>query len=152
MKQVWRARDVESGADVALAIVHRFVAGDFRNEVALAKRVKSAHVARVLDGFVTDDGVAVVVSELCDGLDLMHYRQAREVTPAEAVAMVAQMATGIAAIHAAHVLHRDVKPSNAILTTSGVKMIDFGISLPAMDAKTAPGSFAPPAGTLPYMA
>jgi hypothetical protein len=152
MKQVWRARDVESGADVAVAIVHRFHAMDFRNEVALAMRVKNPHVARVIDGFVTDGGVAVVVSELCDGLDLMHYRQAREVTPGEAVAMVAQMATGIAAIHAAHVLHRDVKPSNAILTTSGVKMIDFGISLPAMDEKTAPGSFAPPAGTLPYMA
>jgi hypothetical protein len=152
MKEVWRARDVESGRDVALAIVHQFDPRAFRNEVALAIRVKSPHVARMFDGFVTDGGVAVVVSELCDGLDLMHYRQAREVTPGEAVAMVAQMAAGLAAIHSVAVLHRDVKPSNAILTASGVKMIDFGVSLPAMDATTATGSWTPPAGTLPYMA
>ncbi|MBZ0239002.1 MAG: serine/threonine protein kinase, partial [Deltaproteobacteria bacterium] len=152
MKQVWRARDTERGQDVALAVVHQFDPAAFSNEVALAFRVTSAHVARVLDGFVTEHGVAVVVSELCDGLDLLHYRQARAVTPGEAVAMVAQMATGIAAIHAAHVLHRDVKPSNAILTAAGVKMIDFGVSLPAIDARTGVGGFAPPAGTLPYMA
>ncbi|HUQ04998.1 MAG TPA: serine/threonine-protein kinase, partial [Kofleriaceae bacterium] len=152
MKQVWRARDPENGRDVALAIVHQFDPRAFRNEVALAIRVKSPHVARMFDGFVTEHGVAVVVSELCDGLDLMHYRQAREVTPGEAVAMVAQMATGLAAIHSVAVLHRDVKPSNAILTASGVKMIDFGVSLPAMDATTATGSWTPPAGTLAYMA
>lgn len=152
MKQVWRARDQEHGLDVALAVVHQFDPAAFRNEVALAMRVRSAHVARMIDGFVTEHGVAIVVSELCDGLDLMHYRQARTVSPAEAVAMVAQMATGLAAIHAAHVLHRDVKPSNAILTAGGVKVIDFGVSLPAMDARTGPGYDAPPAGTLPYMA
>ena len=152
MKQVWRARDTEEGLDVALAVVHQFEPAAFRNEVALAMRVRSPHVARMIDGFVTEHGVAIVVSELCDGLDLMHYRQARAVSPAEAVAMVAQMASGLVAIHAAHVLHRDVKPSNAILTARGVKVIDFGVSLPAMDARTGPGYDAPPAGTLPYMA
>src|SRR5688572_232122 len=95
MKQVWRARDTESGQDVALAIVHQFNSIAFRNEVALAIRIKSPHVARMYDGFVTEHGVGIVVSELCDGLDLMHYRQAREITPAEAVALIAQMATGL---------------------------------------------------------
>ncbi len=152
MKEVWRARDLAAHGEVALALVFQFDRERFINEVALARRVDSPHVARVLDGFITDHGLGVVVNELCDGLDLMHYRQARDVSPGEAVALIAQMASGLVAIHRAHVLHRDVKPSNAILTADGVKIIDFGVSLPAVDSRTGAGESVPPAGTLPYLA
>ncbi|MBE7447976.1 MAG: serine/threonine protein kinase [Kofleriaceae bacterium] len=152
MKEVWSGREDGSGRAVAVAVLHRFEPSTLVNEVLLARRVVSPHVAAVLDGFVSEDGRGVVVSELCEGPDLARVLTTRAPAPGAALAMAAQMACGLAAIHAAHVLHRDVKPGNAMLTAAGVKVIDFGISLPALDHRTGVGDDAPPAGTLPFMA
>lgn len=153
MKEVWRSRDRRSGDEVALALLFRFEPELFANELALARRIESPHVARVLEGGICEDGEAYVVTELCAGPDLRAYRHHRGALPwPEAAALIHQLARGLDAIHQAHVLHRDIKPDNAIFTAAGVKVIDFGISLPAIDANTDVGAPVPPAGTLVYMA
>jgi hypothetical protein len=152
MKEVWRALDQDSGEWVAVALLRDVDAARFTNELDLARRIHSPHVATVVDGGI-DDQHAFVVTELCDGPDLAAYRLHRGALDWREVAgLGTQLARGLAAIHAAHVLHRDVKPANAIFTRSGVKLIDFGISLPSVDASTDVGSPMPPAGTMAYMA
>lgn len=92
MKRVWRAFDLRRRQHVAVAVLHRFAPDMFRNEVALAQRIDSPHVARVLDGFVTPEGLGVVVSELCDGVDHARWRQANpDVTVGDALAIAAQL-------------------------------------------------------------
>lgn len=164
MKEVWRAVDVRDGTAVAVALLFRHEARLFSNELELARRVTSPHVARVLDGGVTSgtvndptgatgDSQAYIVSELCRGPDLRQYMQRHPgLAWRDTMALAHQLAIGLREIHEAHVLHRDVKPDNAIVTPSGVKVIDFGISEPAVDSTTAVESIVAVAGTLAYMA
>jgi len=73
--------------------------------------------------------------ELADGPDLAHeLEQGRELSPADAMSIVRQIASALDAAHAAGVVHRDLKPANVILMPAAgqapvVKVIDFGISI-----------------------
>lgn len=156
MKAVWRAVDTNTGEPVAVAIYkdqHDDLS--FQCEVELAQRVQSRYVARVLGGGVEpSEGVAYVVSELCEGKDLGRLiREPDRLSRNMALELGYRLALGLQAIHAAHVLHRDIKPKNAMVTPDGPKWIDFGISLRAVDAVTATGISLPSvAGTAAYMA
>lgn len=106
----------------------------FRREVRAAARIRSEHVARVLDVGVTDNGQPYMVLELLEGNDLERELAKRGRLPVhEAVDYVLQTIEALAEAHAAGIVHRDLKPANLFLATRPdrsriIKVLDFGIS------------------------
>jgi eukaryotic-like serine/threonine-protein kinase len=106
----------------------------FLREAQAAARIKSPHVARVVDVGTLDNGSPYLVMELLDGSDLGGLVEKDGPLPVElAVTLMLQTCEALASAHASGVIHRDVKPSNLFLTRGPagepvVKVLDFGIS------------------------
>jgi serine/threonine-protein kinase len=85
-------------------------------------------VVAILDVDISDDGELFIVMERVDGRNVDALRRNfGDVT--WALPLVAQLAAALEAIHAAEVVHRDLKPGNILLTNDGVlKVADFGIA------------------------
>ena len=104
----------------------------FLREARAAFRIRSEHVARVLD-VGEHQGAPFMVMELLPGHDLASEIAERPVPAAEAVDFMLQICDALAAAHALGIVHRDLKPSNLFLTRSRdgaavIKVLDFGIS------------------------
>lgn len=141
MGAVFRARDEQLERDVAVKVIHPALAAEgefrdrFRREAVLLSQMDSAHVVSVYD-HGEQDGAPYLVTQLVRGGDLMGLVRARgALPPAQAVDLAGQVLSGLADAHAAGVVHRDVKPSNVLLTpdTRTAYLCDFGIA-------TSPGS------------
>ncbi len=106
----------------------------FAREARAAVRLRSEHVARVLDVGNLENGSPYMVMELLDGQDLADRIASKEpIAIAEAVDFVLQAGEAVAEAHALGIVHRDLKPRNLFLTQSVhghplVKVLDFGIS------------------------
>lgn len=106
----------------------------FLREARAAARLKSEHVARVLDVGELPNGSPFMVMEYLEGSDLEGVMESRGPLPiAEAVLHLLQACEAMAEAHAAGIVHRDLKPANLFLTrtpdgSSSVKVLDFGIS------------------------
>ena len=106
----------------------------FSREARAAVRLRSEHVARVLDVGQLESGSPYMVMELLDGQDLADRLATKEPIPvAQAVDYVLQAGEAVAEAHALGIIHRDLKPRNLFLTQSVhgrplVKVLDFGIS------------------------
>jgi serine/threonine-protein kinase len=106
----------------------------FLREAQAAARIKSPHVARVLDVGTLDDGSPYMVMEFLEGMDLGTILDRDGALPIEqAIAYGLQTCEALAAAHASNVVHRDVKPSNLFVTQGPdreplIKVLDFGIS------------------------
>jgi serine/threonine protein kinase len=111
------------------AVVARFV-----GEGRAAVRIRSEHVARVLDVGTMSDGGPFLVMEYLHGPNLQQViRAGAKVSVAHAVDLVLQACEAIAEAHSMGIVHRDLKPSNLVLTerpdgSACLKVIDFGIS------------------------
>lgn len=123
-------------------------------EARLAARVRHANVVAV-EEVVEGKGSPIIVMEYLEGGSLSDLLRARGTLPwREAVPLILDICRGVEAIHAAGIVHRDVKPSNILLDRDGVpKVADFGIALPVVNTRTIldVGATAR-AGTLFYMA
>ncbi|AGL19122.1 serine/threonine protein kinase [Actinoplanes sp. N902-109] len=137
MSVVWRADDDVLGREVAVKVLSAELADDpgqrrlIRAEAKTAARLRHANVVAVYDyGEVTEAGrtLSFVVMELVDGRTLADMLTAGPLPWKLAVLVGAQVAAALAAAHADGVVHRDVKPANVMVTSSGVKLVDFGIS------------------------
>jgi serine/threonine-protein kinase len=110
------------------------VVARFAREARAAARIKSEHVARVVDVGQLETGSPYMVMEFLEGKDLADVLAERGPLPfADAVGFVLQASDAIAEAHAAGLVHRDLKPANLFLArrpdkTSIVKVLDFGIS------------------------
>src|SRR5258708_16841365 len=106
----------------------------FLREAQAAARIKSPHVARVLDVGTLESGAPYIVMEFLEGTDLGTLLDREGVLPIETAAKYAlQTCEALAAAHASNIVHRDIKPSNLFLTHGPdreplVKVLDFGIS------------------------
>ena len=106
----------------------------FNREARAAAKLKSEHVARVLDVGVLPDRRQYMVLELLEGMDLSAVIDDPAPLPIGTVVdYVVQACEAIAEAHAAGIVHRDLKPKNLFLTNSVdgrplVKVLDFGIS------------------------
>ncbi len=109
--------------------VQRFV-----REARAAVKIKSSHVARVLDVDSLADGRLYMVMEYLDGQDFGQLLDARGPRPeSEAVDCILQVCEALAEAHALGIVHRDLKPSNLFVTRTAagapfIKVLDFGIS------------------------
>ncbi|HEY2310488.1 MAG TPA: serine/threonine-protein kinase, partial [Gaiellaceae bacterium] len=102
----------------------------FTREARLAARLAHPNVVRVFD-VGSDDGRPFIAMEYVEGTTLAELVARRgPLPPADAAALVMQVCAGLAAAHAAGLVHRDVKPQNLLLGTDGVlKLGDFGIAV-----------------------
>jgi serine/threonine protein kinase len=135
MATVDLAHDVELERPVALKRLAENLARDedlqrrFLREARLAARLAHPNVVRVFD-VGEDDGRPFIAMEYVEGETLAELVARRGPLPAVEVATLGmQMCAGLAASHAAGLVHRDVKPQNLLLGTDGVlKLGDFGIA------------------------
>jgi serine/threonine-protein kinase len=114
----------------------------FFNEARAANAIRHPGIVEVFDSGTLPSGVSYIVMELLDGESLAaRLRKAGKLPPAEARALAAQMASVLAAAHAAGIVHRDLKPDNLFLVADDrdpdaeiVKVLDFGIAKLGIDA------------------
>jgi serine/threonine-protein kinase len=104
----------------------------FLREAQAVVRLKSEHVARVIDVGSLENGAPYMVLEYLDGTDLAHFPR-QQLTIGQIVDLILQACEGLAEAHALGIVHRDIKPGNFFIThrTDGsrlLKVLDFGIS------------------------
>ena len=138
MGQVFAGSIRLTGEPVAIKILRpefvsdREVVARFVQERTILMSIADPSVVRVIDLVVEGDTLAIVM-ELVQGTDLRRQlRDRRTVPPAEAVRLTGQLLRGVAAVHAAGIVHRDVKPENVLVDTSAgwpwLKLTDFGVA------------------------
>lgn len=126
-------------------------------EATKARRIDHPNVVRVLDRGVSIDDEDFIVYELVDGGDLALWldKQTSAIEPEEAAKLVALIARGVQAAHAAGLVHCDLKPGNVMLSADGTpKVADFGVAIRASDAlrtTNQDGGVRGPVGNLAYI-
>jgi hypothetical protein len=132
-----------AGRPVAVKIVHAELAADpdfrarFSSEVAAARKVSGLFTALVVDADV-DARVPWLATAYVAGPSLSEaVRNCGPLTSSSLLALAAGLAKSLTAIHAAGVVHGDLKPSNVLLALDGPRVIDFGISQAAEVAPLA---------------
>jgi WD40 repeat protein len=141
MGQVFVGRS-RGGRLVAVKLVRPGLAGDtqfrrrYAQEVAAARRVGGFYTAQVIDANPGADPPWLVTAFI-SGPSLQQAIHTQGPLPAQTVGVLgAGLAEGLAAIHDAGLVHRDLKPGNIILAADGPRVIDFGIAR-ALDATHA---------------
>ncbi len=161
MGVVYRARDVELDRIVALKLIRPDLSTDdayrqrFRAESRTAAQIEDPNVVSVYEARERE-GTLYLVMQFIDGHDLRSEIVERgRLDPERAVTLLEGAAAGLDAVHAAGLVHRDVKPANVLISERGgepVAMItDFGVarSAAATTNMTETGHFV---GTLDYVA
>jgi serine/threonine protein kinase len=158
MGEVHRAFDTRRGRLVALKVLPPELAHDesfrvrLRRESDNAARLQDPHVIPIHD-FGEIDGRLFIDMRLVDGVGLDRLIAAGPMDPRRAVALITQVAEALTDAHAHGVLHRDVKPSNILVTRSDfIYLVDFGIARALADDVTALTRSGATIGTLAYMA
>ncbi len=163
MGVVYRARDEHLQRDVALKVLPAGALADeiararFRREALSLSRLNHPNIEAVYD-FDTQEGMDFLILEYVPGVTLSDRLDKGPLPPSEIVALGRQLADALAAAHARHVVHRDLKPGNLRVTPDGcLKVLDFGLArlLEPLDS-AAPTRTAletrGQTGTPPYMA
>ncbi|MFE1549692.1 protein kinase [Streptomyces sp. NPDC058718] len=134
MGEVFLARGAADGVYVAVKTVRRDVAGDpafrdrFRREIRVAALVSSPYAAAPVGGDA-DAEVPWLATAYVPGPSLSQAVRRGGALPVATVRAVgAGIARALADLHAAGVLHRDLKPGNVMLSVEGPRLIDFGIA------------------------
>ncbi|MFC6080034.1 serine/threonine-protein kinase [Sphaerisporangium aureirubrum] len=122
------------GVKVAVKLLREAIGDDpearlrLEREVKALRRVESPYVARVLDAELSGDRPYLVM-EYVEGETLLDaVRRGGPLASGVLIELAQGLATAIAIIHAAGVVHRDVKPANVVLGPDGPVLIDFGIA------------------------
>ncbi len=105
------------------------VARRFRHERQILASLEHPHIARLLDGGVTEDGLPFYVMEFIEGEPVDEYCRARDLSLAARLELFRQVCAAVSYAHRRLIVHRDIKPSNILVTPAGeVKLLDFGIA------------------------
>jgi hypothetical protein len=141
MGAVFEAKDRLLGRPVAVKVMRPgFAQRDdyikrFIREAQAASKIRHRNVVVILDYGEAEAGLIYSVMEFLVGQDLEHMlreRPGERLSWPEARGLLIQIASGLNAVHARGVIHRDVKPANCVLTEEDgepvVKVVDFGIA------------------------
>src|SRR6266498_1688481 len=134
MGEVYRARDMQLGREVAIKVIASAFAIDkdrlrrFEQEACAAGALNHPNVLTVHD-ISTHDGSPYVVSELLEGETLRQRISGTPLAQRRVIEYALQIANGLAAAHEKGIIHRDLKPDNIFITNDGrVKILDFGLA------------------------
>ena len=135
MADVYKATDHRLGRFVAIKVVKSEYSSDknfvkkFRGEAQAAAGLQHPNVVNVSD-VGEDQGLYFIVMELVEGITLKKFIERKgKLEIKEAVGIAIQIAQGMEAAHDNHIIHRDIKPQNIIISREGkVKVTDFGIA------------------------
>jgi serine/threonine-protein kinase len=135
MSDVYKAKDHKLNRFVAVKVLKQefsentnFVS-KFRMEAQAAAGLMHPNIVNVYD-VGEEDGVFYIVMELVEGITLKNYIEKKSrLSIKEAISIAIQVSMGIEAAHNNHIIHRDIKPQNIIISKDGkVKVTDFGIA------------------------
>lgn len=146
---VYRAHreDVESGASAAFKVLRRGLDTDdvvarFRAERQILSSLDHPSISRILDGGALPDGRPFLVLEFVDGEPITAYCEARELDLPARLRLLIDVLRALHHAHLHRVVHRDVKPSNVLVSDAGeVVLVDFGIAK-LLDPDAEPGAAA----------
>jgi serine/threonine protein kinase len=119
---------------VAIKLVKRgldteFILSRFRHERQILASLEHPHIARLLDGGTTDDGLPYLVMEYIEGRPITDYGSANKLSLTERLKLFRLVCSAVQYAHQNLVVHRDLKPSNILVTPDGTpKLLDFGIA------------------------
>jgi eukaryotic-like serine/threonine-protein kinase len=167
MGEVYRARDVRLGREVALKVLPAAVSSNAErlkrldNEARSASSLNHPNIVTVYD-IGESGGASFIAMEMVDGRTLREILTDGPLSPKRLLAIAAQLADGLAKAHGAGIVHRDLKPENVMVTREGhVKILDFGLAkltqpedpgrvttAPTVSGATEPGVVM---GTVGYM-
>jgi hypothetical protein len=136
MGAVYAGRDVKTDAAVAIKVIKASGLGElealhrFLREARAAAAVDHPAVVRMLHVALSNDGFFYQAQELVLGVTLEERLKAGIIAAPQVARCGAVLADALAAAHDKGVIHRDVKPSNVMLTAlaPGVKLLDFGVA------------------------
>jgi tetratricopeptide (TPR) repeat protein/predicted Ser/Thr protein kinase len=156
MGAVYKARDVELEREVALKVIrpemaeHPEILQRFKQELILARQITDRNVIRIFD--IGEAGkTKFITMEYLEGENLHQIlKRQGKLEVAEAIAIMEQAASGLAAAHREGIIHRDLKPGNIMRDKNGrVVVMDFGLARTfSGDGMTRTGAML---GTIEYM-
>jgi serine/threonine protein kinase/tetratricopeptide (TPR) repeat protein len=101
----------------------------FRREREALARLRHPGIARLIEGGVTEGGLAYIALELVDGQPITRYARDRGLDLRQRLVLFLMVCRAVETAHRALIVHRDLKPSNVLVTADGdVKLLDFGIA------------------------
>jgi Tol biopolymer transport system component len=170
MGEVYRARDIKLGRDVAIKVLPEAFACDadrmarFEREAHVLASLNHPNIAAIY-GLEESNGIRALVMELVEGRTLAERIAGRAMPLEEALPIAKQIADALEAAHEKGIVHRDLKPANIEVTPHGVvKVLDFGLAVAQASAGNADDPSISPTltisptragmilGTAPYMA
>src|SRR5205807_6905493 len=119
---------------VALKIVRHAAASldilrRFQREKEILSALDHPNIAHILDGGTTDDGLPYLVMDYVDGETIDDYCDHRRLDLTARLKLFRDVCSAVQYAHEHHVVHRDLKPTNILVTQDGaVKLLDFGIA------------------------
>ena len=143
MADVYKGKDHKLNRFVAIKVLKSDYRTDevfikkFLSEAQAAAGLMHPNVVNVYD-VGQDRGLYYMVMELVEGITLKDYIEKKgRLSPKETVSISIQMVTGLQAAHNHHIVHRDIKPQNIIISKDGkVKVTDFGIARATTSTQT----------------
>ncbi len=135
MSDVYKAKDTILGRYVAVKVLKPEFSEDrnfvtkFRTEAQSAAGLEHPNIVNIYD-VGSENGVHYIVMEYVEGITLKTYVEKKgQLSFKESISIAIQVARGIESAHNKHLIHRDIKPQNIIISTEGkVKVTDFGIA------------------------
>ncbi len=131
---VYRAYDQNLDREVAIKVLPKIIASQvehqrFEREAKAAGRLNHPSIATIYDFDTTDPEHPLIVMELVDGSTVQDLIRDEKFEIEEIIRIAADIADGLDTAHVAGIIHRDVKPSNIMISESGrVKILDFGLA------------------------
>ena len=135
MSDVYKAKDQKLNRFVAVKVLkqefseNKNFVSKFRVEAQAAAGLMHPNIVNVYD-VGEEENIHYIVMELVEGITLKKYIEKKiKLTTKEAISIAIQVAMGIEAAHNNHIIHRDIKPQNIMISKEGkVKVTDFGIA------------------------
>jgi hypothetical protein len=136
MSVVYRARDTQLERDVAVKVMHAFLAEQaeakerFHREAVAVARLRHDHIIEIFDYSGEEAAQSYIVTQLVSGSSLAELIKRQPIHPPEAALVLARpIADALAHAHDHGVIHRDLKPENILVAKDGtLKLTDFGIA------------------------